>query len=134
MLYEVSSRRVFIDIKGNDRYLTEHFLVNNIEFFADAEQKVMELYNGENDVVAIKRSNILDILNKRTDDEQLIYLATFEQTEVDDGGVERKSKYKTVLFSDSLPNATDIALNSAKESIIDTSLVGIKKSKFTDLI
>lgn len=85
-------------------------------------------------MVAIKRSSILDILNKRTADEQLIYLATFEQTEVDDGGVERKSKYKAVLFSDSLPNATDIALNSAKESIIDTSLVGIKKSKFTDLI
>lgn len=133
MLYEVSSRRVIIDKKGNDRYLTEHFLVDNKELFAEAEVSVMELYNGENEVVAIKRSNILDIINKRSNDEELIYLATFEQTELVDG-VEKVSKYKAILFSDTLQNATLIAMDNANKSIIDTSLVGIKKSKFIDLI
>ena len=133
MLYEVSSRRVVIDKKGNDRYLTEHFLVKDKELFADAEVAVMELYNGENDVVAIKRSSILDVINKRTDDEQLIYLATFEQVELIDG-VEKSSKYKAILFSDSWENANSIALDNAKANMIDTALVGIKKSKFTDLI
>lgn len=133
MLYEVSSRRVVIDKKGNDRYLTEHFLVDNKGLFADAEAAVLELYNGENDVVAIKRSSIADIINKRTTDDESIYLATFEQTELDNG-VEKTSKYKAILFSDSWNNANDIALESAKKSIIDTTLVGIKKSKFADLM
>ena len=134
MLYEISSRRTVIDRRGNDKSLTEHFLVDKIELFAEAEQKGLELYNGENDIVAIKRSNIYEIVNKRNDDDERIYLASIESLFVDDDGNESTTKYVVALFAKTLQDATKIALNYMKQGLEDMTLVGIKKSKFEDII
>lgn len=134
MLYEISSRRTVIDKRGNDKSLTEHFLVDKIELFAEAEQKGLELYNGENDIVAIKRSNIYEIVNKRKDDDERIYLATIESLFVDDDGNESTTKYVVALFAKTLQSATTIALEHLKMGLEDMTLVGIKKSRFEDII
>lgn len=134
MLYEISSRRTIIDKRGNDKSLTEHFLVDKIELFAEAEQKGLELYNGENDIVAIKRSNIHEIVNKRKDDDERIYLASIESLFVDDDGNESTTKYVVALFAKTLQSATTIALDYMKQGLEDMTLVGIKKSKFEDII
>lgn len=134
MLYEISSRRTVIDKRGNDKSLTEHFLVDKIELFAEAEQKGLELYNGENDIVAIKRSNICEIVNKRKDDDERIYLASIESQFVDDEGNESSTKYVVALFAKNAQSATTIALDYMKQGLEDMELVGIKKSKFEDII
>lgn len=134
MLYEISSRRTVIDKRGNDKSLTEHFLVDKIELFAEAEQKGLELYNGENDIVAIKRSNIYEIVNKRKDDDERIYLASIESLFVDDEGNESTTKYVVALFAKNAQSATTIALDYMKQGLEDMELVGIKKSKFEDII
>lgn len=134
MLYEISSRRTVIDKRGNDKSLTEHFLVDKIELFAEAEQKGLELYNGENDIVAIKRSNICEIVNKRKDDDERIYLASIESLFVDDEGNESSTKYVVALFAKNAQSATTIALDYMKQGLEDMELVGIKKSKFEDII
>jgi hypothetical protein len=134
MLYEISSRRTVIDKRGNDKSLTEHFLVDKIELFAEAEQKGLELYNGENDIVAIKRSNICEIVNKRKDDDERIYLASIESLFVDDEGNESTTKYVVALFAKNAQSATTIALDYMKQGLEDMELVGIKKSKFEDII
>lgn len=134
MLYEISSRRTVIDKRGNDKSLTEHFLVDKIELFAEAEQKGLELYNGENDIVAIKRSNIHEIVNKRKDNDERIYLASIESLFVDDEGNESTTKYVVALFAKTLQSATTIALDYMKQGLDDMTLVGIKKSKFEDII
>jgi hypothetical protein len=134
MLYEISSRRTVIDKRGNDKSLTEHFLVDKIELFAEAEQKGLELYNGENDIVAIKRSNIYEIVNKRKEDDERIYLASIESLFVDDDGNESTTKYVVALFAKTLQSATTIALDYMKQGLEDMTLVGIKKSKFEDII
>lgn len=134
MLYEISSRRTVIDKRGNDKSLTEHFLVDKIDLFAEAEQKGLELYNGENDIVAIKRSNIYEIVNKRKDDDERIYLASIESLFVDDEGNESTTKYVVALFAKTLQSATTIALEHLKMGLEDMTLVGIKKSKFEDII
>jgi hypothetical protein len=134
MLYEISSRRTVIDKRGNDKSLTEHFLVDKIELFAEAEQKGLELYNGENDIVAIKRSNIYEIVNKRKDDDERIYLASIESLFVDDDGNESTTKYVVALFAKNAQSATAIALDYMKQGLEDMELVGIKKSKFEDII
>ena len=134
MLYEISSRRTVIDKRGNDKSLTEHFLVDKIELFAEAEQKGLELYNGENDIVAIKRSNIYEIVNKRKDDDERIYLASIESLFVDDEGNESTTKYVVALFAKNAQSATVIALDYMKQGLEDMELVGIKKSKFEDII
>ena len=134
MFYEISSRRVVIDRKGNDKSLTEHFIVDGVELFAEAEQKGLELYNGENDIVAIKRSNLKEFVNKRSSDDEKIYLATIETSYIDDGGNELSSKYVVALFATTTQSAMVIALNYLKGGLEDMTLVGIKKSKFVDLI
>lgn len=134
MFYEISSRRVVIDRKGNDKSLTEHFIVDGVELFAEAEQKGLELYNGENDIVAIKRSNIYEIVNKRKDDDERIYLASIESLFVDEEGNESTTKYVVALFATTLQSATTIALDYMKQGLEDMALVGIKKSKFEDII
>lgn len=134
MFYEISSRRVVIDRKGNDKSLTEHFIVDGIELFADAEQKGLEMYNGENDIVAIKRSNIYEVVNKRKDDDERIYLASIESLFVDGEGNESTTKYVVALFATTLQSATTIALDYMKQGLEDMALVGIKKSKFEDII
>lgn len=134
MFYEISSRRVVIDRKGNDKSLTEHFIVDDVELFAEAEQKGLELYNGENDIVAIKRSNLKEFVNKRSNDDEKIFLATIEASYIDDGGNELSSKYEVALFATTTQSAMAIVLNYLKGGLEDMTLAGIKKSKFVDLI
>lgn len=134
MLYEISSRRTVIDRKGNDKSLTEHFLVDKIDLFADAEQAGIELYNGENDIVAIKRSNLKEFVNKRRDDDEQIFIATIELISSDGIGNESKTKFDVALFAYRVDNAMTIILDYMKGITEDHSLVGVKKSKFLDLI
>ena len=51
MYYEVTSKRVVVDPKGNDKEISERFIVVNCELFGEAEMKTLQEYNGENDVV-----------------------------------------------------------------------------------
>lgn len=134
MFYEISSRRVVVDRKGFDKSLTEHFLVDGAEFFADAEQAGIELYNGENDIVAIKRSNLKEFVNKRRDDDEQIFIATIELISNDGNGNESKTKFDVALFAYRVDNAMTIILDYMKGIVEDHSLVGVKKSKFLDLI
>lgn len=133
MYYEVSSRRIVIDKKGNDKSVTENFLVSNAALFSEAETAIYLKFSMENDVVAIKRSGISDILNACTDGED-IYLATIEDTRLDDNGRESTSKVVVALFANSIEHATQIALNHVFHGMNDMSLVGVKKSKFIDLV
>lgn len=134
MFYEISSRRVVIDRKGNDKSLTEHFIVDDVELFAEAEQKGLELYNGENDIVAIKRSNLKEFVNKRRDDDEHIFIATIELISNDGKDNENKTKFEVALFAYRVDNAMSIIMDYMKGITQDHSLIGVKKSKFLDLI
>ena len=130
MLYEVSSRRTVIDQRCNDKSVTEHFLVQNALLFAEAETAVLLEYNMENDVIAVKRSNIDVVINSRANEDDRIYLATFEITD-DDGTT---SKTVVAIFAPSISCATDLALRHASTFVNDVALIGVRKSKFVDYI
>lgn len=134
MFYEVTSKRTIQDAKGNDKEIAEKYLFENLEFFAEAEQKMYEFFNNENVVTAIKQSKILAFVNKRISDEQAIYFATIENIIIDDSGAEKSSKYVVVLFAESIEEANKIANEYIKQEMIDSTLVGIKKTKIVDLL
>lgn len=134
MFYEISSRRVVIDRKGFDKFITEHFLVGDTELFSEAEQAGLELYNGENDIVAIKRSNLKEFVNKRRDDDENIFIATIELISNDGKDNESKTKFEVALFAYRVDNAMSIIMDYMKGIAQDHSLIGVKKSKFLDLI
>ena len=72
MLYEVSSKRTVMDARGAIT-VTEHFVVSNCMLFAEAETAVLA-DNINCDVVAVSRSAIAEFINKRSDDDQKIFL------------------------------------------------------------
>lgn len=133
MLYEVSSKRVVIDKKGNDKIAIEHFIVDNATLFGEAETAVLMQYNLENDVVAVKRSNIEAVINTREDDEQKLYIATIEKTMFEDVK-EIVTREKVAMFAMNIEDATERAKEYMSTDMADCVLVGVKKSKFADLV
>jgi hypothetical protein len=135
MFYEVTSKRTIVDLKGNDREISEKFLFDKLEFFAEAEQKMYQHFNNENNVVAIKQCKIMEFVNSRADIEQFIYYATIESTFVDENtGEEKATKYVVGLFAKSIDEANKIANQYMEQGLADLTLVGIRKTKIVDLL
>lgn len=133
MFYEVSSRRIIIDKKGNDKSVTENYIVSKAALFSEAETAVYIKFAMENDVVAIKRSNITDLVNTELDGE-FIYLATIEESELDDNGKVSTSNIVVAIYANSIEDATKNAKDYMKQMINYVSLVGVKKSKFIEVV
>ena len=134
MFFEAVSRRTIKDKNGNDKKVNEKFIVNNCELCSEAELKVLEEYNGENDVTLIKESNLMEFVNERTDDEQFVFLSKLENTFVGEDGEEKVTTYSVALFAKDMEEAHDIMKNYSKQGMDDLKIVSIKKTKIVDLI
>ena len=134
MFYEAVSRRIIRDKNGNDKKVSEKFIVNHCELCAEVEQKMLEEYNGENDVTLIKESNLMEFVNERTDDEQFVFLSKLENTFVGEDGEEKVTTYSVALFANDMEDAHNIMKNYSKQGLDDLKIVSIKKTKIVDLI
>lgn len=134
MFFEAVSRRTIKDKNGNDKKVNEKFIVNNCELCAEVEQKVLEEYNGENDVTLVKESNLMEFVNERTDDEQFVFLSKLENTFVGEDGEEKVTTYSVALFAKDMEEAHNIMKNYSKQGLDDLKIVSIKKTKIVDLI
>lgn len=134
MFFEAVSRRTIKDKNGNDKRVSEKFIVNHCELCAEVEQKMLEEYNGENDVTLIKESNLMEFVNERTDDEQFVFLSKLENTFVGEDGEEKVTTYSVALFAKDMEEAHDIMKNYSKQGLDDLKIVSIKKTKIVDLI
>jgi hypothetical protein len=134
MFFEVTSKIVKPNEKGQDKEVSEKFFVDNCEFFAEAEARMIEYYNNENNVVAIKASKVKEFINEREDDEQDIYIAVIEDTFINDDGESKKTKYEVGLFSVDISTANRIAHEYMKQGLNDMELVKIYKTKFLEII
>lgn len=135
MFYEVTSKRTVMDLKGNDKLIAEKYLIENIEFFAEAEQKMLEYFNNENEVPAIKQSKLKEFVNKRTTETQTIFFATLESIFVDElTGEDKATKYVVGLFAENIDDAYVITNKYMSQGLEDLVLVGIKKTKIVELI
>lgn len=135
MFYEVTSKRTVMDLKGNDKLIAEKYLVENVEFFAEAERKMLEYFNNENEVTAIKQHKLKEFVNKRTTETQTIFFATLESIFVDElTGEYKATKYVVGLFAESIDEAYIIVNEFMKQGLENLVLVGIKKTKIVELI
>ena len=136
MYFEVTSKRVVVDPKGNDKEISERFIVKDVELFGEAEMNTLQEFNGENDVVAIKQSKIREFVNEKNEEQdENIYLATIVSVFVDESnGNERETKYVVGLWATSTENATKIAVEYMEQGLGDLVLVGIKRTNFVDII
>ena len=135
MFYEISVKHTAVDKKGNDKEVTEKYIVENQEMFAEAEQKGLELPLTASDVVAVKRSNLREIVNTPTGaEDEAIYIATIVDTFISDNGDEKKTKYQVALYAVSIPNANKIVQEYMAQGLNDMECEGIKKSSFVEVI
>lgn len=135
MMYEVTSKRVGQDAKGNDREYVEKFLIDNCELCAEAESKCLEFWNGENDVISVKQSKVREFVNERVDDDQDIYLATIEDVFVNEATGEKKAtKYIVGLFAVSTESAMSIVTDYMRQGLSDLILTSIRKTNIVELL
>ena len=134
MFYEAVSRRTIRDKNGNDKKVNEKFIVNNCELCSEVERKLLEEYNGENDVTLIKESNLMEFVNDRANDEQFVFLSKLENTFVGEDGEEKVTTYSVALFANDMEEAHNIMKNYSKQGLDDLKIVSIKKTKIVDLI
>lgn len=134
MFYEVISKRIIVDSKGNDKEIAEKFIIDNCEFCSEAEKVMLLEYNGENRCTSVKESNLREFVNERQDDVQAIFLATLEDVFVTDDGDEKATRYIVGLFANTVEEATKIMIEYMKQGLGNLSLVSIKKTKIVDLL
>lgn len=134
MFYEVISKRIIVDSKGNDKEIAEKFIIDNCELCCEAEKIMLLEYNGENRCTSIKESNLREFVNERKDDEQAIFLATLEDVFVTDDGDEKATRYVVGLFANTVEEATKIMIEYMHQGMGNLSLVSIKKTKIVDLL
>lgn len=129
MLYEITTKVKKTQEDGSEKDVAERY-ITDCELFAEAECAGMHSYadyQQEGDVVAIKRSNVREIVNP-CDDKDYFYKATIVTKTIDDKANEKEQKYYVLIRADSLVEATNKANEYMKQGLDDMSLDGMVKT------
>lgn len=133
MFYEGTIKVTKIDDKGIDKEVKESFIVENVELFGEVEQKLLELYNGECEVIAIKRANIMEIVNQPSEDSK-IFKAKLISIFVDDKGKEKETSYYVLLFAKDTEQAIAIMKMYVESGLQDLGIKAIVETKFLEVL
>ena len=120
---------------GTEKEATERYITDCLTF-EEAERKGMETYSADNtegDVIAVKRSNVREIVNEDEEKEHY-FKATIVDVFVDDNGKEKELKYYVLIRADDLGEATDKANEYMRQGLQDMRLDGIVKTKILELL
>ena len=135
MYYEITDRVKRVKDDGTEKEVNERYITDCLTF-AEAEQKGMEAYSADNtdgDVVAVKRSNVREIVNEN-EEKQHYFKATIVDTFTDDNGNEKELKYYVLIRADNLTEATAKANEYMRQGLEDLRLDGIVKTTILDLL
>jgi len=135
MIYEIQAQFTKIDNKGNEKVIKEKYMVENAEAFGDAETQGYEYCKGETDleIVAIKRSKVREIINKRNTDDDRVWVADIADVRTNDDGEEVEIVYKVALYAISWDDANE-KVKKYLEQGFDMTILAIKKTKFLEVI
>ena len=135
MLYEITTKVKKTQEDGSEKEVTERY-ITDCELFAEAEHAGMHSYadyQQEGDVIAIKRSNVREIVNEQ-DDKDYYYKATIVTKTIDDKENEKEQKYYVLIRADNLTEATNKANEYMKQGLDEMVLDGIVKTKIISKI
>ena len=134
-MYEGTITFVTTDYKNNEKTVRQSLVVENAESFADAESQLYEYGSVLEaiDVVALRRSQIKEIINTRKSDKDLLWMAELQDIYLAEDGEEKQIKYKVLLFANKFDNAKSIMSEHVKQGY-SMEIVSIKKTKFKDVL
>ena len=136
-MYEVKYSYTTIDNKGNDKVVKNTIICEHAASFGDAEEMAYNFANGETDldVIAVKRSSIKEIINRRASDNDKIFTATIVDTCHIDGKDEPvENKYILALYAEDINQAHSIVREYMKQGLNDMELVGLKCTKYLEIL
>lgn len=135
MIYEATITYLTRDNNGNDKQMKKSYIVDNVETFAQVEELLYQEFQNltDIDVIAIKRSNINEIINRCSNADEKIWLADIVQMFVDENGAEKEMRYKFSFFSLNTDTAFQYVKEYLKQGYDDMELVGLKKTRFQDI-
>ena len=133
MYYEVTLKVTKQDNKGNDKEVKENFLVENAELWSEVENRALELYNGECDIVAMKRSYVIEVVNEKKEDTP-IFKAKLISTYVDEKGKEKEKSWVVALFAADMNEANKKMQEYIKQGMEDLTLREIKQTNLLEII
>lgn len=133
MFYEAKLKVEKENKKGERKTVTEHFIIEGIDLFCEAEAKAMEQYNGECDVFAITRSKVREIVNTR-EDEKPFFRATLIDVFTNDDGTEKETPYPVLVCATDLKEANKLMEEYMRQGMQDFRLEGIVKTKILDVL
>lgn len=135
MYYEIKLKVNKTNSKGEEKEVKEHF-ITDCELFAEAEAKGLELYASGNlkcDVFSISRSNIIEIVNEKTDDKPF-FKATIVDTQIDEKGKEKELKYYNLVCAKDVKEANALMDKHLAQGLSYMRLDAIAKTRIIDLI
>lgn len=137
MIYEGTITYVTIDKNGNDKNVKDSFILDNVETFGEVENRLYDDFGSLTnfDVTSIKRSKLKEIVNKRSDEEERIFVADVAYTFIDEESEEEKIIiYKMALYAKNYDEAYKTILNYLKQGYQDMEIVSLKKTSFVDIL
>lgn len=135
MLYEITTKVRKLQEDGSEKEVTERY-ITDCELFAEAEHAGMHSYadyQQEGDVIAIKRSNVREIVNE-SDDKDYYYKAKIVTKTIDDNANEKEQKYYVLIRADNPTEAINKANEYMKQGLDDMVLDGLIKTKIISKI
>lgn len=122
MFYEIKLKVVKDEKQVSEQYITDE------DLFAHAEYKGLNLYQGNCDVCAIKRSAIKEISEEKHEGEEF-YKAVIQDIFLDDAGKEKELKYQVLIPAKDIAEAHEKAKDYIRQGLSDMELVEIKRTK-----
>lgn len=136
MYYEITDRVKRVKDDGTEKEVNERYITDCLTF-AEAEKKGMEAYSDyslDGDVVAVKRSNVREIVNENEEKEHY-FKATIVDTFIDDKTEKEKElRYYVLIRANDLGEATAKANEYMRQGLQDMRLDGIVKTKILELL
>jgi len=132
MFYEIKLKVRRVNEKGEEKEVQEQYITDQ-SLFAEAEVKGLELYDGECDVTAIKRSNVYEIVNPQAEDGDY-YRATVIDTFTRDDGTEKETRYRVLVRAHSVQEATRLANDYMRQGLQNMRLDGVVKTKILEIV
>lgn len=136
MFYEANTKVTRVNEKGEDKPVIERYVIRNCESFKEAEERAAHTYADyqlDGDVVAIKRSNLYEIVNENANKEKY-FRAKLGSVFVDDNGKEKMTYYHVLLSADNMDEAQKIMKEYMNQGMSDFILLEVKETKYNDVV
>ena len=136
MFYEATTKVTRVNERGEEKQVIERYVIQSCETFSEAEERAAKTYaeyNLDGDVVAIKRSNLYEIVNENANKEKY-FRAKLGSIFVDDNGKEKMTYYHVLLSADNMDEAQKIMKEYMNQGMNDFILIKIEETKINEII